>query len=92
MLHLLHERGAIQVFFDETLFDVNSVKVMFYSNCTDPVTVKYRNPIKLIIPDTGMHTGLCQYMIQLQLVGVNYSQIGYPIVGFFQVEGLCITD
>ena len=72
--------------FDETVFDANSVRVNFSSNCTSSVTVDYSNPLLVTIPDTGQNTGQCRYSIQL--VDSNSQQIGYPVLGFFVAEGI----
>ena len=76
---------AVTVEFDESVFDVNSVRVNYSSNCTPSVIVSYNNPLLLTIPDIGANTGRCQYNIQL--VDINSQQIGYPIIGFFEAEG-----
>ena len=87
----MRAQRAVRVNFNELRFNVNSVRVLFSSNCTDTVTVDYINPVLITIPadDTGMssdqcqqYTGLCQYTIQL--VEGNSRWIGYPIVGFFE--------
>lgn len=72
--------------FDETVFDTNSVRVVFSSNCTSSTTVDYSNPLLVAIPDTGLNTGQCQYNIQL--VDSNSQQIGYPVSGFFVAGGM----
>ena len=72
--------------FDETVFDTNSVRVVFSSNCTFSTTVDYSNPLLVAIPDTGLNTGQCQYNIQL--VDSNSQQIGYPVSGFFVAGGM----
>ena len=73
--------------FSETLFDVNSVRVVFSSTCTDSVTVDYSNPLLITIPDTGANTEQCQYNIQLVDRATSTLTIGYPITGFFNTEG-----
>ena len=75
---------TVRVVFNEDLF-VNSVRVMFFSNCTESVTNDYNNPVVIAIPNTGMNTGQCQYSIQL--VDSRARPIGYPVRGFFEVEG-----
>lgn len=83
---ILHSKRAVTVTFNEELFDNNSVRVMFSSNCTDPVTVDYRNPVLISIPDTGSNIGLCSYIIQL--VDGNLQQIGYQLHGIFLAKGI----
>ena len=61
----VRDQRAVKIEFSETLFDVNSVRVMFSSNCTSSVTADYSNPLLITIPDTGANTGQCQYNIQL---------------------------
>ena len=76
---------AVRVDFNETLFNIASVRVRFSSTCTDPVTVDYSSPVMITIPDTGMlSSGQCQYTIQL--VDSNSQHIGYPIIGYFDIE------
>lgn len=81
----MNELDAVQVEFNEALFDVNSVRVMFSSNCTKSVIVAYANPVLVAIPDTGLNTGQCHYSIQL--VDSISRHIGYPIMGLFVPNG-----
>ena len=71
--------------FNESVFEMIDIQVVFSSNCTSNVTVGYSNPLLVTIPDTGLNTGQCKYSIQL--VDSNSQQIGYPVVGFFVAEG-----
>ena len=76
---------AVSVFFDENVFEPETVSVMLSSTCTEPVMVGYTNPVLINIPDTGLNTGQCQYTIQL--VDSNMQPIGFPLTGFFIAEG-----
>jgi hypothetical protein len=73
--------------FDEALFIADTVSVAFSSNCTDDVTVNYRNPLVITIPDTTVNSGHCQYSIQLVDRATSTFSIGYPIIGFFDAGG-----
>ena len=78
---------AARVDINEAIFDINlktNAMVVFSSNCTDSVTVNYSNPILILLLDTGLNTGLCQYSIQL--VDDTSQQIGYPMLGFFDAD------
>ena len=82
---LVQNMRAVTVFFDENLFDIQSVQVMLTSDCTQSVVVDYANPVLINIPGTGMNTGQCRYTIQL--IDGNNRKIGYPLTGFFVAEG-----
>ena len=82
---LAQNMRAVNVFFDETVFEPQTVRVMLSSNCTQPVIVDYTNPVVISIPDTGLNTGQCLYLIQL--VDGNLQPVGYPLSGFFVAEG-----
>ena len=67
---------------NETLLNVNPVRVKFSSNCTNSeVFVSYTNPVLITIPNIRLNTGQCNYSIQL--VSGNSQQIGYAITGLF---------
>ena len=83
---LLQDMRVVTVLFDETLFDIQTVRVMLSSNCTSSVIVDYNNPVMISIPDTGTNTGQCRYVIQV--IDGNAQQIGYPLTGFFVAEGM----
>ena len=86
---VVQSQRAVRVDFNETLFDVASVRVRFSSNCTNSVTVDYSNPVMITIPDTVMLSS-CQCQYTIQLVDSNSQQIGYPITGFFEARGVSI--
>ena len=86
------EQTAVEVEFNEALFDVNSiVRVMFSSNCSTSSIVEYDNPLSIPIPDMSMNIGLqCQYAILL--MDGNLGQIGYPVLGsFVPIKGIYYT-
>ena len=84
----VRDQRAVRVEFNETLFDVNTVRVMFSSNCTSSVIiVDYSSPILITIPDTRANTGQCQYNIQVVDRATSTLPIGYPITGFFNARG-----
>ena len=83
----VRDQRAVRVEFSETLFDVNTVRVMFSSNCTSSVTVDYSNPLLITIPDTRVNTGQCRYNIQVVDRATSTLPIGYPITGFFNARG-----
>ena len=86
MSEVVQEARVVSIEFNETVFDANSVRANFSSNCTSSMTIDYNNPLLVTIPDTGLNTGQCQYNIQL--VDSNLQQIGYPVFGFFVAEGM----
>ena len=87
---LVQNMRAVRVFFDESVFDAQAVRVMLSSNCTQPVIVDYTNPAEIIIPYTGLNTGQCLYLIQL--VDGNLRQVGYSLSGFFIADGNILSQ
>ena len=82
---VVQELQAVKVYFNETLFNNSSVRVIFSSNCADSEAVNYSNPILMNIPDTWFNSGQCHYFIQL--VDSNSQPVGYPITGHVEVGG-----
>ena len=82
------EQNAVRVDFNEALFDINLVEVMFSSNCTISMIVRYSNPVIIKIPSTGANTGRCRYAILLVTRDNSSQQVGYPIEGIFEIKGM----
>ena len=78
----LRDQRVVSVAFNEALFDINIVKVVFSSNCTISTVVEYMNPATIAIPDLGTNTGKCQFAILL--VDDSQQPIGYPVRGTFE--------
>lgn len=78
----LRDRRAVSIAFNEALFDTNTVKIMFSSNCTVSTVVDYKNPATITIPHLGTNTGKCQFAILL--VDNSQQPIGYPVRGTFE--------
>ena len=79
------EKVTIMFTIDENVVHVVPAGVNFSSNCTESVTFDYTNPVLITIPNTQsrLKTGQCQYSIQL--VDSNWTQIGYPITGYYSM-------
>ena len=74
---------------NEFLFEDIPVAVMFSSNCTTNLTMMYSNPIIITINVTGglsNEISHCHYTIQL--VNGNSQSIGFPINGYFVIQGI----
>ena len=78
----LRDQRVVSVAFNEALFDINIVKIMFSSNCTISTIVEYMNPATIAIPDLGTNTGKCEFAVLL--VDDSQQPIGYPVRGTFE--------
>ena len=77
---------------NESLFEDIPVGVMFSSNCTTNLTMVYSNPVIIAINVTGgssIAIGRCHYTVQL--VKGNSQKIGFPINGYFVIQGISLT-
>ena len=90
---LLNMRQVTIIFLvDEFLFEDIPVAVMFSSNCSTNLTMMYSNPVIVAINVTGGRSNEvshCHYSIHL--VNGNSHKIGFPINGYFVIQGILLT-